>query len=269
MELIIPQRSETIDTLYAKKSIPFQSDIENHYCIFKCGSQSAPVLLAEGRAFLVEKPKTIHGITPRNIEQQWAMDALLDDNIKIAMLTGRAGTGKTLLALAAALQGVDDQTYDGILLIRPMTQVGNHEFGILPGNIEEKYLSYLGGFLASLEALTSRDNIEDVMRVYNITPMPLQFIRGASWANKIILADEIQTLNRHELLTLGTRVGDNSKLVLMGDMRQRDEEIDIEETGLHKFMQNPKTRQSSLSTHIELTKVERGPVAKLFGDVLD
>lgn len=222
---------------------------------------------------LFNKPDHIvSGIKAKNKEQMMALNALMDDSISVVTMTGRAGTGKTLLSLATALSKIESKSplYNGIILTRPMTQVGKHDIGILPGEIDDKFGPYLKNYMCNFEHLfKGKKSIEDMIKFYNIEFVPLQLIRGASWANKIIIADEVQTLNHHEMLTLGTRVGENSKLIIMGDLSQRDEKIAKDKTGLFHWVNNKDVKASQLTASIHLLKCERSEISRLFADVFE
>jgi PhoH-like ATPase len=210
-------------------------------------------------------------LKPLNREQHCALDALLDDRIQAVVLTGKAGTGKSIMALAAAIQKVEDETYNKIILIKPMSHVGKYGLGYLPGDVEDKYLPYLENYMCNIEHLISgrRDSIEHLIERYNIQFVPLQLIRGASWANAIILADEVQVLGADEMVALGTRVGKDSKIIIMGDLGQRDEAIPRDKTGIYMTINHPKFQASPLSASLELIQSERGEICSLFADVFE
>lgn len=211
---------------------------------------------------------SISGVKPRNKEQHMALDILMDDKIPIVTMTGRAGTGKTLLTLAAALNRVDNEVYDRIILTKPMSYVGKHSLGALPGDADEKFNPYLENYMCNIEHMMGgKRSVPDLIAQYKIDMVPLQLIRGASWHNTFVIADEVQTLDFHEMVTLGTRLGEGSKLVIMGDLGQRDEKITKEKTGLWKFMNDEKSKKSHLSAAIELWKCERSATSALFAEV--
>lgn len=243
----------------------------NQFLVLKStGSQSAMGIVdSTGKKINLISDKTKLGnIKPRNKEQSMALNMLLNDEIPVNVMTGRSGTGKTLLTLAAALKKVEDGKYKRIILSRPMSQIGSYDFGILPGNVEEKLSPYLGNFQDNLAQL-SGDDIEHAMDSFNIECIPVQLMRGRSFINSYIIIDEIQVLNDMELLSLGTRVGDGSKIVLLGDLNQRDSKITKIATGLHKFINHPLTKESPLVASIELLKVERSPTCLLFSQVFE
>lgn len=221
---------------------------------------------------LVNKNNKASGIVPKNKEQTMALSALLDDNIKLLTLTGKAGTGKTLLTIAAALQKIDDGKYERIIITRPMSQVGNYDLGALPGDVDEKFGPYLENYISNIQQLGgkhSKSTALDIIRMYKMEAMPLQLIRGASWTKTFIIADEVQVLDKHEMLTLGTRVGEGSKLIVMGDLNQRDEDIARTATGLYHIINSKKIKESPLTSHIELIKSERSPLAELFTEAFE
>ena len=218
-----------------------------------------------------DKKTKISGICPRNKEQIMALDALLDPSVGVVTLTGSAGVGKTVLAIAAALHLVDQGSYERIILTRQMTQVGEINLGILPGEVSDKFGPYLKNYMCNFEFLIGqkKGGVEDLISQYNIEFVPFQLIRGASWPNTLVIADELQNATVHEVLTLGTRLGENSKLVMMGDMAQRDTKIAKDKTGLYKWINSNISRVSNLTSSIELIKCERGPIAKIFAEVLE
>jgi PhoH-like ATPase len=242
----------------------------NELIVAVCGSSRVPMRVdtKSGEAKVVKRAKVeASGIKPRpgNEEQLFALDLLLDPSVPVVVLTGKAGTGKTLLALAAALHQVDSGKYDKIMLTKPMAQVGEEELGILPGEISDKFGPYLANYTSNLEQIFGMP-IKTLM-MDSIEMMPLQLIRGASWAGKFIIADEVQSLTKHEILTLGTRVGEGAKLVLCGDFSQRDRPIEVADTGLNHLITSYQFLESDLTGGVELTKVERSRVTALFAEI--
>lgn len=238
---------------------------ENQY--LEVRSEEECVLGVHKQGKIIRVPAhTVSGIKPRNKEQVWAIDALVDRSISVVTLTGTSGSGKTLVSLAAALYLLDKKYCKRIILSRPMSQVGKYKLGALPGIISDKVYPFLLNFSHNLEKLCGR-RLEDVINQYRIEVVPLQLIRGASFDKSFIIVDECQVLPPLEVLTIGTRVGEKTKLVLMGDMDQRDEKIKIEETGLHKLINSPIARASSLFSSIHLTQCERSETARLFTEI--
>jgi PhoH-like ATPase len=264
--------SETIDQLYKRDKLAAE-DIglnahPNQYLTLVHLQHRVPCKVdREGKVLHpVKRKQEASGIKPRkgNEEQLMALDALLDDDIPVVVIYGRAGGGKTLLTLAAALQKKSDGKYDRIILTKPMVSVGN-DIGHLPGTATEKLLPYLGNYASNLEEIVGQE-VPDPQMV-GMQLVPIQFIRGVSWANKFVIADEIQSLTCHEMLTLGTRVAKGTKLILMGDLAQRDRDILVQDTGLQNLVDHPLFRSSPLTAAINLTKVERSPVTELFTEI--
>jgi len=248
---------------------------QNEYVVLKyenpSRNQSALTKVTGTQLSLLWNGIEAAGIKPRNKEQRMALDALLDDRIKVVVLTGKAGTGKTLLTLAAAMQKSEEQKYGRMILTRSMSWVGRHGLGALPGDVDDKFGPYLQNYMCNIECLLGGrySTIPDLVQQYRMDFVPIQLIRGASWAGAFIIADEVQVLDYDEMVALGTRVGEDSKLVIMGDLGQRDENIARENTGIHKFVNDPKVKASPLVASIDLIKCERSEVAALFADVFD
>lgn len=277
---VVETRPELIDQLYQARFITTDFDnrykfFPNEYVVvkdFTGGQQSAITRVMNNRLILLKDQKKYEAsnVTPRNKEQWMALDSLLDETVKICVLTGRAGSGKTLLTLAAALHQFDKKKYDKIILTRPMSWVGKHGLGALPGDVDEKFGPYLENYMCNIEhMLNSRRSVSDLIAHYNMQFIPLQLIRGASWPNAFIIADEVQVLGYDEMVALGTRVGEGSKIVVMGDLGQRDEAIAREKTGLHKIINDNRMKESPIVSAIELLKCERSIVASLFADCFE
>ncbi len=263
--------SEVITKLYAEKNIKLsESDYPNSFIVFKSETASALTRVdSTGKqANLISDKIKAGKIKPRNKEQYMALDMLLDDSVPVNVITGKAGSGKTLLTLATALEKVEDGKYKRIILTRPMSQVGKYSLGSLPGTVEEKFLPYLANFQTNLTQLGGRDLV-GLMARYDIECLPMQLIRGASFMDTFIIADEVQVLDESEMLTLGTRVGEGSKIVILGDLDQRDEKIAKTSTGLYKLMNNTLCKESPLVAAIELLKSERSATAALFSQIFE
>tara|TARA_Y100000310_G_scaffold345057_1_gene461472 strand:- start:6980 stop:7840 length:861 start_codon:yes stop_codon:yes gene_type:complete len=213
--------------------------------------------------------RPVSGVTSRNREQVFALHALTTPSITTVVLTGRAGTGKTYLTLAAAMEAIEKKIYKKIIITRPMSQVGKYKLGALPGDADEKFGPYLSNYATNFEQFVGRGRVEDLIRSYNIEVVPLQLVRGASFEDTLLIADEVQVLGPVEILTLGSRIGRNSKIILMGDLGQRDEQITIERTGLHRFTNSPVAQASPLVAAVELQKCERSATARLFSAVFE
>jgi PhoH-like ATPase len=212
----------------------------------------------------------VWGINPRNVQQKMALDLLLDPEIPIISITGRAGTGKTLIALAAALYLTQDAgTYQKILIARPVVPMGR-DIGYLPGNKDEKLRPWIQPIYDNLEYLFGqrKGSLEEILvGLKNLQIEALTYIRGRTLPHQYIIIDEAQNLTRHEVKTVISRVGESSKIVLLGDTEQIDHPyLDIESNGLSYVVK--KMMEQPLAGHVMLIKGERSPVARLAADIL-
>lgn len=219
------------------------------------------------------KPCIAYGIQPRNSEQVFAMDALMNPQVQLISLTGTAGTGKTLLALAAALEQADN--FSQILLARPVIPLKNQEIGYLPGDAKDKigpYMLPLYDNLAVIKkqfGISSKENvkIEDMLRREKLLISPLAYIRGRSLSNVFFIIDEAQNLTPHEVKTIITRAGEGTKIVFTGDIQQIDQPyLDKWSNGLTHI--NDKLYGEPLFEHVNLTKGERSKLSELAGKKL-
>ncbi len=221
---------------------------------------------------VIEKIRA-YGIEPRNAEQTFAMNVLMNPDIKLISLTGIAGTGKTLLALAAALAQEND--YDQILLSRPVIPLQNQDMGFLPGDINEKLQPYMLPLFDNLAVIksklkpTSKESvhIEDLQRQNKLMITPLAYIRGRSLSNTFFIVDEAQNLTPHEIKTIVTRAGENTKMVFTGDIQQIDSPyLDIRSNGLTHL--SDRMIGEEIFAHVNLIKGERSELAELAGNLL-
>lgn len=216
------------------------------------------------------------GVKPRNREQQFALDLLLDDSVHVVTLLGKAGTGKTLVAIAAGLQQVvDDERYNKLLVSRPVMPMGR-DLGFLPGDVEEKLRPYMQPIYDNLDFIVSA-NME-MRRRSTMTPTqleeggylsvePLTYIRGRSIPNQYIIVDEAQNLTPHEVKTILTRAGEGTKIVLTGDAHQIDNPyVDASTNGLSYLAEHFK--HLDISGHVTLSKGERSTMAELASNLL-
>ena len=214
------------------------------------------------------------GLKPLNIEQAFACDALLDDNIKLLTLQGRAGTGKTLLAIAAGLRKVfKDRKYDKLLVARPTVPMGR-DIGFLPGDIEEKLKPWMQPVFDAVELIKNLDRQsfkpvipQQVFEMDELQIEPLTYIRGRSIPNQFIVIDEAQNLSPLEVKTIVSRAGVNTKIILTGDPEQIDHPyMNMFSNGLSNLVN--KFRFSKLSAHILLAKGERSLLAEEAAELL-
>ncbi len=214
-------------------------------------------------------------IKPRNNEQMFAMDALMNDNIQLVTLVGKAGTGKTLLAVAAGLfRTVDQNIYSRILVSRPTLPLGK-DIGFLPGTVEEKLTPWMYPIIDNVELIMRKDNrpgrntrgFRELMDMGILIIEPLTYIRGRSIHNQYLIIDEAQNLSPHEIKTIITRVGDGTKIVVTGDPYQIDNPyIDSSSNGLSYVVE--KFRAQEVSAHVTLTKGERSRLSELAANLL-
>ncbi len=215
----------------------------------------------------------VWGIKPRNREQHFAFDALLDDNVKLVTLMGKAGTGKTLLAMAAGLKRtVHDREFRRVVVARPTVALGR-EIGFLPGTLEEKLGPWMQPIHDALEMLSDLNmghehrRSADLMRSGVIVVEALSYIRGRSIASQFMVIDESQNLTPLEVKTIVTRVGHGTKIVFTGDPYQIDNPyVDGSSNGFNYIIS--KFREQALAAHIELQKGERSELAELAANIL-
>jgi len=216
-----------------------------------------------------EYKEGIWGVRAKNKEQQFALDLLMDQDIKIVSLVGKAGCGKTLLALSAGLKQIlDDKTYKKLIVSRPVQPMGR-DIGFLPGTLEEKMQPWIAPIQDNLEFLMGDDkeSLKLLQEQGTIEVEALTFIRGRSIANAFIIIDEAQNLSMHELKTIITRVGEGTKIILTGDIEQIDSAfLDATNNGLTYAVE--KFKPYELCGHVSLQKGERSAVATLAATVL-
>tara|TARA_R110000824_G_scaffold170118_3_gene347397 strand:+ start:1590 stop:2993 length:1404 start_codon:yes stop_codon:yes gene_type:complete len=209
------------------------------------------------------------GVKPRNKEQIFALDLLQDKSIDVVTLVGQAGSGKTLLAIAAGLhQVMENETYRRLVISRPIQPLGK-DIGFLPGTLEEKMLPWLAPVQDNLQFLLGNDKaaLEMYMADGTIEVEALTYIRGRSISNAFIIIDEAQNLTAHELKTIITRVGENTKIVLTGDIEQIDN-VYIDETSNGLTHAVEKFKSYEISGHIALVKGERSKIASIAAKIL-
>ena len=215
----------------------------------------------------------VWGIKPRNREQHFALDSLLDDRIKLVTLMGKAGTGKTLLAMAAGLKRVvNDREFRRLVVARPTISMGK-ELGFLPGSLEEKLAPWMQPIHDALEMLSDLNmghdhrRSGDLMRSGSIVVEALSYIRGRSIANQFMVIDEAQNLTPLEAKTIITRVGNGTKIVFTGDPYQIDNPyVDSSSNGFNYVVS--RFRDQAIAAHIELQKGERSELAELAANIL-
>lgn len=272
---------ETIDRMYSNEGaialdeFDFASDIEPQDC-FVLKSDRSSVLARynpfSGLVKRVEKERSF-GIEPRNAEQAFAMNVLLDDDVKLVALTGKSGTGKTLLALAAALQ--KNESYKQILLARPIVALANKDLGFLPGDEKQKIAPYMQPLFDNLNVIKHNFSyqgkeirqIEEMQRNQQLVIEALAYIRGRSLTETFFIVDEAQNLTPHEIKTIITRAGEGTKIVFTGDIQQIDSPyLDMFSNGLVYMIDRMKGQ--NVFAHINLTKGERSYLSELASNLL-
>lgn len=264
---------EDMVTFRTRKELPYEGLMPNEYVIMREEFNEKNSALGRfSKRFnaivpLIEMNKGIWGINPKNAEQRFAVDALLNDDIQLVSLIGKAGTGKTLLAVACGLEKtLTDQKYHRIIISRPIVPMGN-DIGYLPGDINEKLNPYMQPIFDNLDFLFSghsgdtnewKSLVDDGL----IKVEALTYIRGRSIPMQYMIVDEAQNLTPHEIKTIITRAGQGTKIVLTGDTQQIDSNyLDEINNGLTYCCDRLKTED--IVAHVELTKGERSPLAEI------
>lgn len=272
--------SDTINELYdnyhcaVKEVLGRKKAVNNTFYILKSNKNSALGFYnaVTNQIDKVEK-RSAYGIKPKNAEQAFAIHALLNPEIKLVTLQGVAGTGKTLIALASALEQRKD--FKQIYLARPIVPLSNKDIGYLPGDIKSKLNPYMEPLWDNLKFIQHQFqehereflNITDMVNKEKLMIQPLAYIRGRSLSNIYFIVDEAQNLTPHEVKTIITRAGENTKIVFTGDVNQIDTPyLDSQSNGLSYLID--KVKGHELYAHVTLEKGERSELANLANDVL-
>jgi len=280
-QIILPKRQ--IDLFYKEGSLPLEEIpidfplTSNEYCLLTSQEQSSALARYHSKNNCLEPllpTRPLWGLKARNTEQRVAIDLLLRDEIKLVTLMGPAGTGKTLLALASALQKVfDEGVYTKIIVSRPIVPLG-HDIGYLPGSKEEKLLPWMQPIYDNLEFLcesagsrTPKETLQWVIGSQKIETEAVTYIRGRSLPKIFFIVDEAQNLTPHEVKTIISRAGEGTKVVLTGDATQIDNPyLDKDSNGLTYTVGTCK--ESPLFGHIFLEKTERSELAAMAAQVM-
>jgi PhoH-like ATPase len=254
--------------------IGIEDPVANENFVIRNGSKSVlATFLANRPAFVRVEKTTAYGIKPRNAEQSFALRALTNPDIKLVTLVGKAGTGKTLLALAAALEC--RATYRQILLARPVVPLSNRDLGFLPGDIAAKLDPYMQPLFDNLAVIRhhfgakdqNSQRIQEMLESEKLLITPLAYIRGRSLQRAFLIVDEGQNLTPHEVKTIITRAAEGTKIVFTGDIQQIDHPyLDSLSNGLSSLI-NRMVGQP-IYAHITLEKGERSDLADLATDLL-
>ncbi|UCF62817.1 MAG: PhoH family protein [bacterium] len=273
-ELFIDQLYRDEGVIKPAESAELDHLFPNEYLILKSQQKSALAIYNSKEAIIrrVEK-RNAYGITPRNAEQTFALNALLNPEILLVTLSGKAGTGKTLIALAAALEM--RRFYQQIYLARPIIPLSNKDLGYLPGNLEAKLDPYMQPLYDNLNVIKNQFNendkafkrINDLLEYEKLFIAPLTYIRGRSLEKIFFIVDEAQNLTPHEVKTIITRAGEGTKIIFTGDPYQIDTPyLDAQSNGLTYLIDRMKGQ--SIYAHITLEKGERSLLAELASDLL-
>jgi PhoH-like ATPase len=271
---------DSINLLYDKGYCPPEEvlgkelPMKNHYYILKSGKKSVLAFYnsANGMVEHVEK-RNAYGVKPRNAEQAFAIHAVLKPEIKLVSMQGVAGTGKTLIALAAALE--QKREYKQIYLARPIVPLSNKDIGYLPGDIKSKLNPYMEPLWDNLKFIQNQysendkeySKITEMVTNEKLVITPLAYIRGRSLSNICFIVDEAQNLTPHEVKTIITRAGENTKIIFTGDIHQIDTPyLDSQSNGLSYIIDRLKDHE--LYAHITLEKGERSELANLANELL-
>ncbi len=251
-----------------------QKPTSNHFYVLKSGTKSVLAHYSPGKDILERVKKvTAFGINPRNAEQAFALDAILNPDIKLVSLQGVAGTGKTLLSLAGALE--QRRTFHQIYLARPIVPLSNKDIGYLPGDIKSKLNPYMEPLWDNLKYIKNQFNekdkeykqISEMVEHEKLIVCPLAYIRGRSLSDVFFIIDEAQNLTPHEVKTIISRAGENTKLIFTGDIHQIDTPyLDTQSNGLSYLID--KLKNQPLYAHVTLEKGERSELANLANEFL-
>jgi PhoH-like ATPase len=267
----------TVDALFASRSLdvvdigdPSLLDLPvNTGVVLHAGSQSALARLrADKRLHLIPTDRPVFGLSGRSAEQRVALDLLADPNLGVVSLGGPAGTGKTVLAIAAGLEAVlERREFRKLVVFRPLYAVGGQDLGYLPGSQDEKMEPWAMAVTDALEAVTSREVVEEVKARGLLEVVPLTHIRGRTLSGTWVVVDEVQNLERTVLLAALSRLGEDSRAVLCWDIAQRDNLHVGRHDGIVSVVDGLKGHP--LFGHVSLTRSERSPVAALASRLLE
>ncbi len=261
-----------VDELYASGTafVPEAVDLPCHsgVVLHTSGATALGRVLPDGAVKLVRGERDCFGIHGRSAEQRVALDLLLDPGIGIVSLGGKAGTGKSALALCAGLEAVlERQQHSKVIVFRPLYAVGGQELGYLPGGEGEKMSPWAQAVFDTLGSVTNRNVIDEVLARDLLEVLPLTHIRGRSLHDAFVIVDEAQSLERNVLLTVLSRIGQNSRVVLTHDVAQRDNLRVGRHDGVVAVVE--KLKGHPLFAHVTLTRSERSPIAALVTDLLE
>ncbi|MBX9423177.1 MULTISPECIES: PhoH family protein [Streptomyces] len=263
---------EQVDLLYDQESlyVPEAAELPVHTGLVLQSERGKALgrITAEGNVRLVRGDREAFGLRGRSAEQRIALDLLLDPDVGIISMGGRAGTGKSALALCAGLEAVlERRQHQKVMVFRPLYAVGGQELGYLPGSESEKMSPWAQAVFDTLSSVASREVIEEVLGRGMLEVLPLTHIRGRSLHDAFVIVDEAQSLERNVLLTVLSRIGANSRVVLTHDVAQRDNLRVGRYDGVVAVVE--KLKGHPLFAHVTLTRSERSPIAALVTEMLE
>jgi len=263
---------EDVDTLYEEQIIDLEAarDLPCHTGLVMLSDRGSALgrVTADKQVRLVRGDREAFGLHGRSAEQRIALDILLDPEVGIVSLGGRAGTGKSALALCAGLEAVlERRQHRKVIVFRPLFAVGGQELGYLPGSESEKMSPWGQAVFDTLGAVTTQEVVEEIVDRGMLEVLPLTHIRGRSLHDAFVIVDEAQSLERYVLLTVLSRVGRDSRVVLTHDVAQRDNLRVGRHDGVVAVVE--KLKGHPLFAHITLTRSERSPIAALVTEMLE
>ncbi|MFJ5674194.1 PhoH family protein [Streptomyces sp. NPDC093097] len=269
-ELTVP--AEQVDDLFAAETVPIAGaeELPVHTGLVLQSERGRALgrVTPEGAVRVVRGDREAFGIHGRSAEQRIALDLLLDPEVGIVSLGGRAGTGKSALALCAGLEAVlERRQHSKVMVFRPLYAVGGQELGYLPGTEAEKMSPWAQAVFDTLSAVTTKDVIEEVVARGMLEVLPLTHIRGRSLHDAFVIVDEAQSLERNVLLTVLSRIGADSRVVLTHDVAQRDNLRVGRYDGVVAVVE--KLKGHPLFAHVTLNRSERSPIAALVTEMLE
>ncbi|MFE9216101.1 PhoH family protein [Streptomyces lavendulae] len=263
---------EQVDLLYSEERlyVPGAAELPVHTGLVLQSERGKALgrVTADGNVKLVRGDREAFGLHGRSAEQRIALDLLLDPEIGIMSMGGRAGTGKSALALCAGLEAVlERRQHKKVMVFRPLYAVGGQDLGYLPGDASEKMSPWAQAVFDTLSAVAGREVIEEVLGRGMLEVLPLTHIRGRSLHDSFVIVDEAQSLERNVLLTVLSRIGANSRVVLTHDVAQRDNLRVGRYDGVVAVVE--KLKGHPLFAHVTLTRSERSPIAALVTEMLE
>ncbi|MBB4157319.1 PhoH-like ATPase [Streptomyces cinereoruber] len=264
--------ADQVDLLYDQETlyVPEAAELPVHTGLVLQSERGKALgrVTAEGNVRLVRGDREAFGLRGRSAEQRIALDLLLDPDVGIISMGGRAGTGKSALALCAGLEAVlERRQHQKVMVFRPLYAVGGQELGYLPGSEAEKMSPWAQAVFDTLSSVASREVVEEVLGRGMLEVLPLTHIRGRSLHDAFVIVDEAQSLERNVLLTVLSRIGANSRVVLTHDVAQRDNLRVGRYDGVVAVIE--KLKGHPLFAHVTLTRSERSPIAALVTEMLE